>query len=72
MSKKKSKRVKIQISKEDWKAIKGLAKAHNHSVFDILDHITPREVAASILHLAMNKLTPSDIKEEIDREIKIG
>jgi hypothetical protein len=72
MSKKKSKRVKIQISKEDWKAIKGLTKAHNHSIFDILDHITAREVAASILHLALNKLTPSDIRDELDREIKIG
>jgi hypothetical protein len=69
---KKSKKVKIQISKEDWKAIKGITKAHNHSIFDFLDWINPREVTAIILHLSLSKLTVSDIREEINSKIKVG
>lgn len=65
MSNKEFKKAKIQISQEDWKAIKGLTKAHNNSVIDPLESMTPREVAAIILHLALSKFTPSEIKAAI-------
>ena len=55
------KKAKIKISKEDWKAIKGLTKSHNQSLHDPLDAVTTREMTAFILHLALTKFTPSEI-----------
>ena len=63
---KKPKKATIKVSKEDWKAIKGLAKAH--SLKDPLYSIKAGEVAAIILHLALEKLTPTDIKRELDSQ----
>lgn len=61
---KKPKKATIKVSKEDWKAIKGLAKAH--SLADPLSSIKAGEVAAIILHIALDKLTPTEIKRELD------
>jgi hypothetical protein len=61
---KKPKKAKIKVSKADWKAIKGLARAH--SAIDPLNSMKAGEVAAAILHLALEKFTPSDIKRELD------
>jgi hypothetical protein len=62
----KPKKTKIKVSKEDWKAIKGLAKAH--SLADPLNSMRAGEVAAAILHLALEKFTPTDIKRELDSQ----
>lgn len=60
-TKAKRKKAKVKISREDWKAIKGLAAAHNKSSFDPVDSVTPGEVAAVVIHLALEKLTASEI-----------
>jgi len=71
MSNKKTeyKKAKIQISKEDWKTIKGLTVAYNKSLDPLysksMTPITPREMAAAILHLALDKLTASEIHNYI-------
>jgi len=62
-TKAKRKKAKVKISKEDWKAIKGLAIAHNRTSFDPVDSLTPAQVAAIILHLALEKLTPGEIQK---------
>lgn len=64
-TKAKRKKAKVKIAKEDWKAIKGLAIAHNKSSFDPVDSVTPSEVAAVVLHLALEKLTPGDIQKAL-------
>jgi hypothetical protein len=65
MSNKEFKKAKIRISQEDWKTIKGLTKSHNQSLVDPLESMTPREVAAAILHLALNKFAWRDIISEL-------
>lgn len=59
----KPKKTKIKVSKADWKAIKGLAKAHS---VDPLNSLKAGEVAAAILHLALDKFTITDIKRELE------
>jgi hypothetical protein len=63
----KPKKTKIKVSKEDWKAIKGLAKAH--SLADPLNSMRAGEVAAAILHLALEKLTPGEIPADLEKRI---
>jgi hypothetical protein len=75
MSNKEFKKAKIRISQEDWKTIKGLTKSHNQSIVDPLESINqsivalesmkPSEVAAAILHLALNKFAWRDIISEL-------
>lgn len=64
-TKAKRKKAKVKISSEDWKVIKSIAVSVNRTSFDIVDPITPEEVAAILLHLALEKLTPTEIKDAL-------
>ena len=61
------KKAKIKVSKEDWKKIKGLTVEYNKS---LVTPITPHEMAAAILHLALNKLTVKEIHNYIDNTLE--